>query len=86
MELTMNMSAFEQLDNCEMTGIDGGAINWAGVGNALQLTAGTVLIVWAPIVGAAVAVSTAGAGTAAGVAVASGMVSAGCSFIGNTVK
>lgn len=31
MEMTMNMSAFEQLDNREMVGVDGGKVTFAGL-------------------------------------------------------
>lgn len=45
MELTMNMGAFEQLDNREMMGVDGG-ISWNDIGLYVAGAAGAAIGVY----------------------------------------
>ena len=77
--ITLKTGFFEPLSFDEIQTVDGGGT----VENALKYTGGIALIVWAPIVGAAIAVSSGGTATATGVSVFIQMIGVGTELIGS---
>lgn len=80
--LTMNMGAFKPLTFDEALVVDGGGI----VSNAVQVTAGIVLVTCAPIVAASLTLTTVGLAAPAAVVAGLTMASAGFAFLGNVYK
>ena len=76
MEKTLNMGAFEALDNRALFVVDGGG----RTGDALMATAGAVLVAWSPVVAVAGSVV---ATPAAGICSGMSMCGLGLSMIGN---
>nr|MBQ4456731.1 hypothetical protein [Clostridia bacterium] len=66
MEMTLNMGAFEAIDNNEMFAVNGGG----QVNDALKITVGAVLVAWSPVIAIAGSiVATPVGGVLAGVGV-----------------